>query len=172
MKKHLLLPIVTLLLFVSNLTAATTVIKGNSKNFKGKELVLFTYSDYISLKKEQIGFTTITENGTYNFEFDLNTTKKVFLKIEDKTTSFYIQPGEVYNINLSYHPEFNKGRIYDKQLSLNFSFPVPHELNQQISKFNAKFDDFFEDNRLLFEKRDNSVEPKLKSFKNKMLQEA
>ena len=164
--------IVLFIFFVSSLTASTTVIKGNSKGFKGKELVLYTYSDYISSKKEPIGFTTIAEKGTYHFEFDAQVTKKVFLKIEDKTTSFYIQPGEVYNINLSYSEAFNKGRIYDKQLSLNFNFPVPNELNQQISKFNGKFDDFFESNRLLFEKRDHSVDPKLTSFKIKMLKEA
>ena len=161
-----------LILFVSTLTASTTVVKGNSKGFEGKELVMYTYSDYISSKKESIGFTTITESGAYNFKFDAKASKKVFIQIEDKTTSFFIKPGEVYNINLSYSEEFNKGRVYDRELSLNFNFPVPTELNQQISKFNGKFDDFFETNRLLFEKRDHSVEPKLKSFKIKMLKEA
>jgi len=145
---------------VSSLTASTTIVKGNSKGFKGKELVMYTYSDYLSSKKEQIGFTTITANGNYNFEFDTKATKKVFLQIEDKTTSFYVKPGEVYNINLSYSDAFNKGRVYDKQLSLNFNFPVPIELNQQISKFNNKFDDFFEDNKLFeksFEFQKNSI---------------
>jgi thiol-disulfide isomerase/thioredoxin len=164
--------IILFILSASTITASTTIVKGNSKGFKGKELVLYTYSDFISSKKEQIGFTTITENGTFNFEFDSKATKKVFVKIEDKSTSFYIKPGEVYNINLSYSEEFNKGRIYDKELSLNFNFPVPTELNQQISKFNGKFDDFFEDNSLFFKKRDHSIDPKLKSFKTKMLKES
>jgi len=151
--------------------ANKTIIKGNSKTFKGKELILYTYSDYISTKKSQIGFTTIKQNGSYNFEFDIATTKKIFLKIEDKTTSFFVKPGEVYNINLDYSKELNKGRIYDKQLSLVFNFPVPTELNQQIGKFNRRFDSFIEDNRVLFEKRDRSIEPKLKAFKIKMLKE-
>tara|TARA_B100000809_G_scaffold47690_1_gene42370 strand:+ start:29843 stop:31300 length:1458 start_codon:yes stop_codon:yes gene_type:complete len=164
--------ILLFIICVSTLTASTTIVKGNSKGFKDKELVMYTYSDYLSSKKEQIGFTTITANGNYNFEFDTKATKKVFLQIEDKTTSFYVKPGEIYNINLSYSEAYNKGRVYDKQLSLNFNFPVPNELNQQISKFNNKFDDFFNNNKLLFTKRDRSVEPKLKSFKTKMLKEA
>ncbi len=172
MNKFNQLLVALLFLCVSTITASTTVVKGNASEFKGKELVLFTYSDYISNKKEQIGFTTINKNGAYNFEFDVKETKKVFLKIEDKTTSFFIQPGEVYNINLSYSETLNKGRVYDKQLSLSFSFPVPTELNQQIVKFNRKFDDFILENRVLFEKRNHSIEPKIKAFKLKILKES
>ena len=161
----------TFFLFASTLSASNTVIKGKS-TFKGNELVLYTYSDYISTKKMQIGFTTIKQNGTYNFEFDVKEIKRVFLKIEDKTTSFYVKPGEVYNINLSYNKDLNQGRVYDKQLSLIFNFPVPTELNQQIGKFNQKFDRFLEENRVLFEKRNHSIEPKLKSFRLKMLKES
>ena len=163
---------VIFLFLASTLFASKTIVKGKAKGFNNKELVLYTYSDYISNKKEQIGFTTISNSGGYNFEFETENTQKVYLQIEDKTTSFYIRPGKIYNINLSYNQEFNKGRIYDKELSLNFSFPAPTELNQQISSFNNKFDNFFENNRLLFEKRDRSIEPKLKSFKLKMLKEA
>ena len=158
--------------FVSTLTASKTVIKGKASAFKGKELILYTYSDYISTKSNQIGFTTVKQDGSYRFEFDSEETKKVFLKIEDKTTSFFTKPGKVYHINLSYSEDLNKGRIYDKRLSLMFNFPEPTELNQQIRKFNQKFDSFLENNRLLFEKRDHSIEPKLKSFKLKMLKEA
>lgn len=172
MNKFNQLLIVLLFLCASTIRASTTIVKGNAKTFKGKELVLYTYSDYISTKKEHIGFTTIKDNGSFSFEFDSKDTKKVFLKIEDKTTSFFIQSGEVYNINLSFSEEFNKGRVYDKQLSLNFSFPVPTELNQQIGKFNREFDDFISDNRSLFKRRDHSIEPKIKSFKIKMLKEA
>ncbi|PCJ25148.1 MAG: hypothetical protein COA97_08350 [Flavobacteriales bacterium] len=157
--------------FVSTLSANKTVVKGIASAFKGKELILYTYSDYISQKKTEIGFTTINKNGSYSLEFDINQTKKVFVKIEDKTTSFFVKPGEVYNINLTYSKELNKGRIYDKQLSLMFNFPVPTELNHQIGKFNQKFDAFIRDNRVLFEKRNHSIEPKLKAFKIKMLKE-
>ncbi len=157
---------------VSDIAASNTVVKGNANKFSGKELVFYTYEDYISKKKSQIGFTTIKQNGEYNFEFDTKKTRKVFLQIEDKSTWLFINPGEVYNVNLNYSEDFNKGRIYDKQLSLIFNFPVPTELNQQIKNFNQDYDAFIEDNRLLFEKRDRSIEPKLKSFKIKMIKES
>src|SRR5690606_17360923 len=95
----------------------------------------------------------------------------LYLKIEDKTTWFFTQPGMVYNISLSYNEKANKQRVYDKQLSLNFNFPAPTELNQEIKKFNKKYDAFFDENYTLFVKRDRSVEPKIKAFKTKMLKE-
>jgi thiol-disulfide isomerase/thioredoxin len=171
LRKISLLIILVFLFLTPSLIASTTIVKGNASQFKGKELELFTYSDYISLKKKDIGFTTIKENGAYNFNFEASEVKKVYVKIEDKITSFFVQPGEVYNLNISYSDEINKGRIYDKQLSLNFSFPVPTELNQQIGKFNQKFDAFIAENRALFEKRDHSIEVKLKAFQLKMLKE-
>ncbi len=159
-------------LFFSNLFASNVVIKGNANKFKGKEITIYQYDDYLSHKKEQVGFTNIAENGSYKFEFNLNEIKQVFLRIEDKTTWFFVQPGKIYNINLTFDEEYNKGRIYDKELSLIFNFPVPAEINQQVKKFNTKIDQFIEDNRVLFEKRDRSIEPKLKAFKIKILKEA
>ena len=69
--------ILLFIICVSTLTASTTIVKGNSKGFKDKELVMYTYSDYLSSKKEQIGFTTITANGNYNFEFDTDWQYKI-----------------------------------------------------------------------------------------------
>jgi thiol-disulfide isomerase/thioredoxin len=156
----------------SNAFASNTVIKGNSKLFKGNEISFYTYSDYISNQKIKLGYTNIDQNGAYSFDFEATEVKKLFLKIEDKTTWFFAKPGEIYNIDISYNEDFNKGRIYDKELSLFFNFPVPTELNQQIKKFNQQFDDFIADNEILLKKRDRSVEPKLAAFKIKMLKEA
>ncbi|PJA06602.1 MAG: hypothetical protein COX70_09160 [Flavobacteriales bacterium CG_4_10_14_0_2_um_filter_32_8] len=153
------------------LSASNVVIKGNASTFIGKEITIYNYADYVSNKKIQVGFTTVEENGSYYFEFNADDVKKVFINIEDKSAWLFVHPGEVYNINLKFDEDFNKGRIYDKQLSIIFNFPVPMELNQQVRKFNQQFDQFIADNRVLFEKRDHSIEPKLKAFKTKTLQE-
>jgi peroxiredoxin len=157
------------LLITSNIFASNTVIKGKVKSFNGQEITVYTYSDYITQNQKKIGFTNIKSDGTFNFQFDTKNVIKVIIKIEDKTTWFFTQPGKVYNINLSYDEKLNKGRIYDKLLSLKFNFPAPNELNQQIKKFNINYDNFIEENTILFKKRDRSVEPKIKAFKQKML---
>ena len=170
--KYTQLLVLFLFLFTTQLKASIIIIKGNASKFKGKELTIYTYSDYISNQKTQIGFTTIQKNGSYSFKFEAENIKKVFFNIEDKSAWFFVQPGKVYNVNLDYNEEFNKGRIYDKELSIIFNFPVPNELNQKVIKFNQKFDLFIENNEVLFEKRDRSIEPKLKEFKIQTLEEA
>ena len=163
--------VIIFLLCSFSVFSSKTVIKGGAKSFAGKEISFSVYADYISNEKKSIGYTTIKENGSYTFEFESEKIEKVILKIEDKTTWFFTEPGKVYNVSLSYDPAVNKQRIYDKKLSLYFNFPAPNELNQQIKKFNDSFDQFIEDNTILLKKRDNSIAPKLKEFKSKTLKE-
>lgn len=156
----------TQLVFGSN-----TVIKGIVSGFDNQEIAIYTATDYISNNKLTLGYAKIDNDGKFSFNYDCEKIQKVYLKIEDKTTWFYTEPGKVYNLSLSYSQEFNKQRVYDKQLSLKFNFPAPNELNQEIYKFNKKYDAFFEENYVLFVKRNRSVEPKIKVFKTKMLNE-
>ena len=171
------MPLKSFLLLITTFTTlflfgSKTVIKGNVKDFDNQEITVYSYTDYFSENIKTIGYTNISQTGTFSFEFDCEEIQKVYLKIEDKTTWFFTQPGMVYNISLSYNEKANKQRVYDKQLSLNFNFPAPTELNQEIKKFNNKYDAFFDENYTLFVKRDRSVEPKIRAFKTKMLSEA
>ena len=141
------------LFFITNTYGSKTTIKGYAKSFVGQEISFIVYEDYISNQKQSTGYTIIKNDGSYSFEFDSKKIEKLTLKIEDKTTWLFIEPGKVYNINLSYDPNLNKQRIYDKKLSLFFSFPNPNELNQQVKKFNNSFDKFINDNVILLKKR-------------------
>jgi len=159
-----------LLLFIASYAiAGSTVIKGKASSFDGKEISVYTYSDYITQTQEKIGFTNIKADGTFNFEFETNSIKKIIIKIEDKSTWFFVQPGKIYNINLSYDEDLNKGRIYDKLLSLKFNFPAPNELNQQVKKFNQNYDKFIEDNTAIFKKRNREIEPLIEGFEKESL---
>ncbi len=151
--------------------ASNTVIKGVAKDFNNSELSVYIYDDFITGTKEKIGFSKIGNTNNFEFNVDITTIKKVELAIEDKTTWFFIEPGGIYNITLSYDPELNKGRIYDRFLSLKFNFPAPTELNQLIAKFNRKYDDFVSTNESIFLKRDGSITPKIEEFEQHILNE-
>lgn len=165
--------IITLLFLNINFIslASNTVIKGVAKDFDNSELSVYIYDDFITGTKEKIGFSKIGNTNNFEFNIDINTIKKVELAIEDKTTWFFIEPGGIYNITLSYSPELNKGRIYDRFLSLKFNFPAPTELNQLIAKFNRKYDDFISTNESIFLKRDGSITPKIQEFGQHILNE-
>ncbi len=166
--KNKLLTIVFIFISLTSF-AGNAVIKGHAKQFIGKELELYGYSDYITNTKIKLGFTTIKKDGSFSFSMKTQHIEKIELKIEDKTTWFFVTPGAVYNINLSYDKAVNKHKIYDKILSLKFNFPAPSELNQLVMKFNQQYDKFVEDNYNDFMKRDKSVNPAIKVFKDSML---
>lgn len=167
MKKGILL--ILLVVFYLNSFALDVVIKGKASGFAGKEITIYTFKEYITNTKTKVGFTNIDANNNFSFEFNIDNIQEIALVIEDKTAKMIAAPGNVYNIKLNYDPELNKGRIYDKVLSLNFSFPAPTEINQQIISFNKEYDTFFEENYELFVRRDRVVEPKIKAFKQQIL---
>lgn len=154
-------------LLVVYLNASTVVIKGNAKKFAESELIIYKTKDYFSEVKEKIGYIKIKADESFSFEFETTEIEKIELAIEDKSTWFFIEPGGVYNLTLSYDEELNKSRIYDRFLSLRFSFPAPTELNQLIAKYNRKMDDFITENEVAFRKRDGSVAPFLAEFEKK-----
>ena len=154
-----------LLLSFTYVFGSNTVLKGTAKLFGGKELSVIKTVDYLNNSNEKIGFVTIKSNGSFEYSFDIDVISEVTLKIEDKTVRLFVKPGNVYNLNLSYSKEENKKRIHDKRLSLKFNFPAPTEINHQISKFNKSYDQFVEDNYEIFVKRDRTIIPKIKEFK-------
>lgn len=143
----------TILLLIVNFSfSSETIIQGNAKGFEGKTIRLTAIQDYITNTTEKLGTATIKDN---QFKFKLETEEviQITLTIEDKSTSFYISAGKVYNISLSFDEEWNRGKIYDKELSLSFSFPQPDDINQLIKKFNNDYAAFFEKNAVLMANR-------------------
>lgn len=169
MLKNIITALFLLISFLVN--ASNTVVKGIAKDFNNSELSVYVYADFITGTKEKVGFSKIGNTNNFEFNIDIKTIKKIELAIEDKTTWFFIEPGAIYNITLSYDPELNKGRIYDRFLSLKFNFPAPTELNQLIAKFNSKYDDFVSANEAIFLKRDGSITPKIQEFEQYILNE-
>ena len=140
----------TLLCLLSILGFAKEVrIQGNVIGFDGKEINLIVVNDFISLQKNVIAKTSIEED-QFIFTVDLNSTQQLYLKIEDKESSFFAEPGAVYNLTLSYDEEKNQGQAYNKRLDLKFAFPKADELNQKIKAFNQAYQDFFTENYSLF----------------------
>lgn len=133
------------LMIPSSLFSTETIVQGNIQNFDEKTIKGLLASDYITFTFEEVAKSKIRET-TFKLTFDLEETQQLFLKIEDKQTSLFVNPGEVYNLSLSYDVEANQGRAFDKYLDLHFSFPKAGETNQLIKTFNKAYQDFFSKN--------------------------
>jgi len=123
----------------------STIIQGSIKGFDGEKIRLAYYEDFISYKKIAIEDSEIS-NEQFRVEFELEETKQLLLFIQDKQTAIFAEPGQVYNIYLSYSDDNNSKRAFEKYLDLKFSFPKSEELNQRIKKFNTEYQDFFSKN--------------------------
>lgn len=126
-------------------TAAETVIKGSLKNFEGKTIRAAKYTNYITYEKIWLDQAVLSESN-FNLTFDLEHTTQIVLRLEDKETILFAEPGKVYNLNLSYNAAANEGNAFDKLLDLSFPFPTPDNINLQIKSFNKAFQDFFSAN--------------------------
>lgn len=136
-----------LLTFFSSLLgfSAETIIQGSLKEFEGKTIRAAKYTDYISFNKLWLDEATLTE-GMFSLSFDLSQTTQIIIRLEDKETVLFAEPGKVYNVNLSYNSAANQGNSFDQLLDLSFPFPTTDNINLQIKSFNKAYQDFFSAN--------------------------
>lgn len=161
--KYLIIAFLSLISFISS--ASESVIKGNIQNFDNKTIRLTAISDYFT-NTEVILSTTTIKDGKFQLASTINGVKQVRLTIEDKSTLFYIEEGKVYNIVLSFDEEWNRSKIYDKELSISFSYPQTDGINQLIKKFNIEYSTFFERNAVLLANKQG--EKAVKAFVEKV----
>jgi len=142
-----------LVLFISCLPifsiASETIVQGTFENFNGKTIRVAIVEDYITNSRKYLTESTV-ENNQYRLSFEIQESRQIILKLEDKETTFFAEVGAIYNINLSYDEERNRGQAFNKTLDLHFAYPKTKELNQIIRAFNNDYQDFMADNYRLF----------------------
>jgi peroxiredoxin len=163
-KSFFLLLAITLSL---NLHAVSTTIKGIAKDFAYNEIKIYLVDDYLTQHKTRILKEKIASDETFNTTFDLQQITQVIIKIQDKTAKIFMEPGKVYDVILSYEEEKNKGRIYDRFLTLKFKFPNPKDINYQIAKYNMQYEDFIYKHKATFTGRaPEEIMPLIKNYKS------
>jgi peroxiredoxin len=120
-------------------------ISGTAEAFKGAEAELVVYEDFFSLKERILASAQIDGNGKFILQADVSFITKAFIKIDNIATSLYLEPGNIYNLNI---PALPPG----KEIQGNINFinhqmlsSQPGTLNSDIQIFNGKYDKFLED---------------------------
>lgn len=163
--------LIVILVFIafSSTEAQAIVIQGQVEGFNGKTLKVLAIRNYLTNQKETLAQTIIEEN-KFKVEIELSRTQQLFVKVEDKVSSFFAESGEVYNLALSYDPNKNQGKAYNKILDLKMAFPKPQELNQKIKSFNRAYQAFFSEHYEKFVV--NAAQDAINQFITKMSKEA
>ncbi len=158
-----------LLLSVSQITvwALPTTIKGIAEKFANNEIKIYVVDDYLTKHQTRVLKEKIHTDETFSATFDLYQITQVVIKIQDKTARLFLEPGKIYDVILSYDEELNKGRIYDRFLSLQYKFPNPQDINHQIAKYNMHYEQFITKFRAEFTGRNpEEILPLIEKFKN------
>ncbi len=135
----------SLVLFVQNLSAQKTQIRGNGNSYRGKELTVYTYTDLITFRERSLGKATLDTAGNFNLDVTLDHIRPLFLKIGNVKGNFFAEPGGLYTLYVppvsdstsasSSRPEYN--------VNLEFYLKDSLDINALIIDYNRQFDKFW-----------------------------
>ncbi len=148
-------------------SSQAVIINGKADSYKGSEVILYYYEDYISFQPRQISTTLIDHQGSFKFNTEIPGTIKAFIRIENIASHIFLEPSKTYNITV---PKFDSSK--SKQEGSISWIPIQllnqdtTEINNLIISFNKTYDKFLDSNyTLLITKQ---AGPKIQSFKKQL----
>lgn len=150
-----------LILIVSKLSAfaQTSTIKGIAPEYAGQEMPVYTFSDFISEEKVEVGKIHFQADGNFSTSINLQNTAVYFTEFDIYQALIYVEPGKTYEIQFpprQKQSEAQKRNPFFKLIPVWFRFvnQSDDDLNLEIKKFEAEFrvleDKYFYD---IYEKR-------------------
>lgn len=120
-------------------------IKGQAHpSYKGKEVALHDFTDYVSYTKTTESVDTVDANGYFELKFESHLTKPVLISIDHVVGKLYVQPNYVYGI---YFPQRDTSLDIrgDAESPVNISIygRDSTELNALIIDFNTLYNQVF-----------------------------
>jgi thiol-disulfide isomerase/thioredoxin len=123
--------------------AETISIYGFANNYKGRNVSLEVYDDYISMRTIKLAESVVSgADGSFMLEVELNSTREALLKIGQNVGIIYLSP-----TTKTYHVSFPEEQRQAEYLRTNyvellFKDLPPTDINSLILDFNARLDVF------------------------------
>lgn len=159
-----LLVSVFLLLASANSFAQSIIISGRAEAYKGNEITLCYYQDYLTFHEVQLASTLIDAEGVFKIKAEIPSTIKAFLRIENIGAHIFLEPYKNYFVYLNKYDSATsrfEGNI--SWIPLQITDQDSTSLNYLIQDFNKRYDDFLDQNYpLLMTKK---AGPQINSFK-------
>ncbi len=142
----------TLLLF--SFISRSSIVSGVAKDYTGEKIRLVLYTDQFCRQPIFVSEQIIAEDGTFKFDYNINSTQLAALKIKEYRSNFYLAPNAEYKIELNrFDPKSAPPLSKDKYLPAKLIEMDKDHINEAIGVLNVQLDSFEQKNYLAFLKK-------------------
>lgn len=140
MKNSFFLVVFLILLFPELAVSQSVILKGKAVEYSGLSISVFSYSDFISEEKTELGEITFQTDGSFSLKLDVKETRMCFAEFETYQAMIYVEPGKTYEIKL---PPRKERTDAQKRNPFFKPFPVWFKIiNQSEDDLNLKIKQF------------------------------
>ncbi len=119
-------------------------IQGTASSFKGENVVIQTYQNFITNSTKTLKKISLNEDGKFSVDLNIEQQTLLILKIRDRSSDFYVLPGKNYSLLIEDDGD-NDSRLFDKRLLVKFQNAAPNELNTLIAEFAGRYAQFLDE---------------------------
>ena len=124
---------------------STTKINGYTvKGFKGKEVNLIEYQDFITKKYRILKTVKVDTNGRFTFNLNIKKTQEALIQIDYLIGIIYLDANQEYTIFFPPYSENGVNHLTRNHANIKFKFIPKTDINNLIIEFNQKYDKFLE----------------------------
>ncbi|MDA0714687.1 MAG: TlpA disulfide reductase family protein [Bacteroidetes bacterium] len=133
--------------------AQWTTIEGDAPAYKGKEMLAFGYTDFISDRMEWLGRTTVDSSGHFLLKISCDEIRYIGLRTDHVTGFMYISPDASYTIEFPVPSDGVSITFNDRaQTDILFKDLGLEDINSLIIDFNERYEGFFAQNYQLLQR--------------------
>ncbi len=121
--------------------SAQTTIHGRAPGFVGKHVYLHKFTDYLSQAYERLDEAIIGDKGNFTFSVDLQSTTEVFIQIQDKSGSLYIDP-EAADYYVYFPSTDQQDHYHGKNALLVLDSLQSNDINTLIADYEMRLERF------------------------------
>lgn len=147
MSKFIIILFLVLNLPKLSILAQTSTIKGRAPEYAGTETPVYTFSDFISEEKTEVGKIHFQADGQFSLSIKLTNTVVCFSEFGVYQAMIYVEPGKTYEIQLPLRQQQSEAQKRNPFFKL---IPVWIQIvNQTDDDLNLKIKDFEAEFRIL-----------------------
>ncbi|SHF73357.1 Peroxiredoxin [Mariniphaga anaerophila] len=162
----------------SVITAAPTIIKGNQKEYAGRQLRFFRYSNPVTQEKVPVFSLDVLENGSFSTDVLVEQTTFVFADFGVYHGMLFLEPGKTFNLLLPPLREksfADSKNPYFQPVEFWFASESGETLNDHISAFDSRLNQltdehfnslYFNRSKTVFDSIQISLENQFAEIKN------